>query len=93
MTQLDESSARSPQGPELPAELVALLTDRLDVQAGSDQLSPSTTFEDLGLDSLWLMELVVAAEEEFGIVLPENALDLRPTSTLGEAATAFEHVS
>ncbi|WP_409236563.1 acyl carrier protein [Streptomyces sp. PA5.6] len=93
MTQLDESSAQRPQQPELPAELVALLADRLDVTAESDQLSPSTTFADLGLDSLWLMELVIAAEEEFGIVLPEDALDLRPTSTLGEAAAAFEHVS
>ncbi|WAL99426.1 acyl carrier protein [Streptomyces sp. Je 1-369] len=93
MTQMDEPSTLSPQQPELPAELVALLTDRLDVQATSDQLSPATTFESLGLDSLWLMELVVAAEEEFGIVLPENALDLRPSSTLGEAAAAFEHVS
>ncbi|MFI1680456.1 acyl carrier protein [Streptomyces sp. NPDC020607] len=93
MTQMDEPSTLSPQQPELSAELVALLTDRLDVQAGSGQLSPATTFESLGLDSLWLMELVVAAEEEFGIVLPENALDLRPSSTLGEAAAAFEHVS
>ncbi|MEU5899416.1 MULTISPECIES: acyl carrier protein [Streptomyces] len=93
MTRIDEPSARSAQQSELPAELVALLTDRLDVEVGSDQLSPSTTFESLGLDSLWLMELVVAAEEEFGIVLPEDALDLRPASTLGEAAAAFEHVA
>ncbi|MFI7320629.1 acyl carrier protein [Streptomyces venezuelae] len=92
MTQIDEPSARSVQQPELPAELVALLADRLDVETVG-QLSPSTTFESLGLDSLWLMELVVAAEEEFGIVLPEDALDLRPASTLGEAAAAFEHVS
>jgi acyl carrier protein len=76
----------------LPEELVALLTGQLNVKADVGELCEGTTFESLGLDSLSLMELVVAAEEEYGIVLPENVLDLRPSSTLGEAARAFEHV-
>ncbi|MFH8791165.1 acyl carrier protein [Streptomyces sp. NPDC017941] len=75
----------------LPEELVALLTGRLDVRADAGELSGGTTFESLGLDSLSLMEFVVAAEEEYGIVLPADALDLRPSSTLGEAARAFAH--
>ncbi|WP_241844859.1 acyl carrier protein [Streptomyces silvensis] len=94
MTRVDEAPApgpRDPQRPELSEELVALLTGRLDVRSGSGELSPATTFESLGLDSLSLMELVLAAEEEFGMVLPETALDLSPASTLGEAAEAFEH--
>lgn len=76
---------------DLPEELVALLTGHLNVKADAGEFSGRTTFERLGLDSLSLMELVVAAEEEYGIVLPENSLDLRPSSTLGEAARAFEH--
>ncbi|MEU1028296.1 phosphopantetheine-binding protein [Streptomyces mirabilis] len=87
MRQAAEGAAES----SLPEELVALLTGHLNVKADVDELSDRTTFESLGLDSLSLMELVVAAEEEYGIVLPENALDLRPSSTLGEAARAFEH--
>ncbi|MET7359032.1 phosphopantetheine-binding protein [Streptomyces sp. NPDC005562] len=90
MSQMDEASVRSLRRPELPEELVALLTGHLDVKVEADQLSPATTFESLDMDSLSLMEMVIAAEEEFGIVLPENALDLRPASTLGEAAQAFE---
>ncbi|MDX3763858.1 phosphopantetheine-binding protein [Streptomyces sp. AK02-04a] len=43
------------------------------------------------MDSLSLMELVVAAEEELGIVLPEDAVELSPIATLGEAAQVFEH--
>ncbi|MEU7649073.1 acyl carrier protein [Streptomyces huasconensis] len=38
--------------------------------------------ESLGLDSMSLMELVVAAEE-YGIDFPDNALDLRLSSPLG----------
>ncbi|MGV9273906.1 acyl carrier protein [Streptomyces griseosporeus] len=77
----------SPQA--LPEQLVALLTQHLEVHADPADLTLTTTFESLGVDSLALMELVVAAEEEFGIVLPEDTLDLSPASTLADAARAF----
>ena len=74
----------------LPEELVTLLTDHLGVKAAPESLTPSASFESLAVDSLALMELVVSAEEEFGIVLPEETLDLSPASTLAEAARAFD---
>ncbi|WP_367140749.1 MULTISPECIES: acyl carrier protein [Streptomyces] len=77
----------------LPERLVALLTGHLDVDVAPEQLTTATTFESLGMDSLSLMELVVAAEQEFGIVLPEGELDLFPDSTLGDAARAFENAA
>lgn len=73
----------------LPEQLLALLTQHLEIDAGPEDLTPTTTFESLDVDSLALMELVVAAEEEFGIVLPEDTLDLSPASTLADAARAF----
>ncbi|MEV5507867.1 acyl carrier protein [Streptomyces orinoci] len=73
----------------LPEPLLALLTERLPAEAAPGSLTPSATFESLGMDSLALMELVVAAEERFGIVLPEEALDLAPSATLADAALAF----
>ncbi|WP_282792277.1 acyl carrier protein [Streptomyces sp. CC224B] len=78
-----------PAQPVLPAELLALLTEHLDVEAGVHDLSPERTLESLGMNSMSLMELVVAAEQEFGIVLPEDVLELSPSSTLGDAARAF----
>lgn len=86
MTQTTGQHTRS----ALPERLLTLLIDHLDIKADPGQLTAATTFESLGMDSLSLMELVVAAEEEFGIVLPENALDLSATSTLGDAARPFE---
>ncbi|MER5782579.1 acyl carrier protein [Streptomyces mobaraensis] len=80
-------------GRALPEPLVTLLTDHLDVEVTPEQLTAETTFESLGMDSLSLMELVVAAEQELGIVLPEGELDLFPDSTLGDAARAFEHAA
>ncbi|MFD7811981.1 acyl carrier protein [Streptomyces sp. NPDC059785] len=70
--------------PVLPQQFVRLLNDLFRITA--DRLTPSTTFEDLGLDSLALMELVVSAEQECGLVLPERAMDLTPGTRLDEAA-------
>lgn len=89
MTQATEPDAEQ----ELPEQLIALLTRHLDGEATPTQWTATTTFESLGMDSLSLMELVVAAEQEFGIVLAEGESDLFPASTLGDAARAFEHAA
>ncbi len=44
-----------------------------------DQVKPESTPEELGLDSLSMVEIVFAIEEEFDISVPFNAND--PTST------------
>ncbi|WP_037685868.1 acyl carrier protein [Streptomyces aureocirculatus] len=69
--------------PVLPEQFVQLMHELFQIEA--EQLTPSTTFEDLGMDSLALMELVVAAEDQYGLVLPEHAMDMTPATTLEEA--------
>ncbi|MFK0045970.1 acyl carrier protein [Streptomyces sp. NPDC090741] len=51
-----------------------------------DLLKPTATFDDLGLDSLALMELMVLLEERSGGELLERLMDLSPASTLRAAA-------
>lgn len=49
-----------------------------------DQLSPTATFgDDLGADSLDLVELVMALEEEFGVEVDED--ELKDIRTVGQA--------
>ncbi|MDT0386042.1 acyl carrier protein [Streptomyces dubilierae] len=91
MTSVQESVAGGAGSEPLPRELVELLTKHLKVEVDAQGLTGETTFESLGLDSLSVMELVVAAEEEFGLVLPDRAMDLQPSSTLGDAGRAFEY--
>ncbi|MFE0042984.1 acyl carrier protein [Streptomyces albireticuli] len=77
----------------LPENFIALLTDHLRIPVPADGLSAATTLESLDIDSLALMELVVAAEDVLGIVLPDSALDLSPAATLGEAAKVFDEAT
>ncbi len=56
---------------ELEKRLKAIVVERLGVSA--DQVVPSASFaEDLKADSLDLVELIMALEEEFGIDIPDD---------------------
>ncbi|MDP4152950.1 MAG: acyl carrier protein [Bacillota bacterium] len=51
--------------------------------ADEEELTPETRFEDLGADSLDLVELVMAIEEEFDIQVDDEDVD--SMSTIGDA--------
>ncbi|WP_367124699.1 acyl carrier protein [Streptomyces phytohabitans] len=68
--------------------LANLLTEHFDLDRA--RLLPETTFGDLEMDSLALMEMLVVAEGELGMVLADTDADLGPTSTLAEAAALLE---
>lgn len=67
-------------------KVVALLVENFGVS--EDEVTPDTTFEELDLDSLDLVEFSTAAEEELGVrVTDEEAAEL---STIGDAARLLE---
>ncbi|MFI6346709.1 acyl carrier protein [Streptomyces sp. NPDC050560] len=56
------------------------LLDRIGVP--TDALLPGATFESLDFDSLALIELGVAIQKEFGVIVEES--ELTPERTLGD---------
>ncbi|HEY3636206.1 MAG TPA: acyl carrier protein [Caldimonas sp.] len=55
------------------------------------QLRPQTTLDQLGLDSLALMEFVFAVEDRFAVRIPEDRLDPRQAGiTLEQLATLLD---
>ena len=61
------------------------LAEILEEVAGTpaDKVVPAATFEELEVDSLTMVEVVVACEERFGVRIPDEALEgLR---TVGDA--------
>ncbi len=57
-----------------------------------DQVTPEAKFiEDLGADSLDLVELIMALEEEFGADIPDE--DAEKLTTVGAAITYVESKS
>ncbi len=62
-------------------KLTGLLSEQFGVEA--DSISMETTFEDLGADSLDIVELTMAVEEEFGLDSMEED-DLSGLSTVAD---------
>jgi acyl carrier protein len=67
--------------------VVRVLARTEDLEVGA--LRPQTRLEqDLGMDSLSLVELQMALEEEFGVELPDG--DVSALRTIGDVAAAVE---
>lgn len=67
--------------------VIQLVCERLGVN--KEQVNRSTAFvEDIGADSLDIVELVMGLEEEFGITIPDDAAE--KIKTVGEAIDYIE---
>ncbi|MBQ9882402.1 MAG: acyl carrier protein [Synergistes sp.] len=67
---------------EVQKKLKEILVDRLNAE--EDQIKPEASFvEDLGADSLDIVELIMGIEEEFDIEIPDE--DAEKLTTVGEA--------
>jgi acyl carrier protein len=62
-------------------KVVEIVADKLDIDA--KEITPETTFEDLGADSLDIVELVMALEEEFDLEISDDDAD--KISSIGDA--------
>jgi acyl carrier protein len=59
------------QSEEIMSKLKELVIDRLNVE--EDQIKPDASFvEDLGADSLDIVELIMGIEEEFDVEIPDE---------------------
>ena len=67
-------------------KIVALLDDKFGIAA--DEVTETTTFEELDLDSLDLVEFSMASEDELGVKIEdEEAAELK---TVGDAVKLLE---
>ena len=70
------------QSEEIMAKLKELVIDRLNVE--EEQIKPDASFiEDLGADSLDIVELIIGIEEEFDVEIPDE--DAEKLTNVGEA--------
>ena len=66
-----------------------LLSEQLDIEE-DDITMESTLLEDLGADSIELVDLVMSVEEEYDIEVPDDALD--DIRTVGDAVNYLENL-
>lgn len=72
---------------DIQADLAAIVEDIAGVPAADVQ--PDKSFQgDLDVDSLSMVEIVVAAEEKFGVRIPDD--EVKKLATVGDAVTFIE---
>jgi acyl carrier protein len=68
--------------PNIEAKVKSIVAEQLGV--GEDEIKPNASFiEDLGADSLDIVELVMAMEEEFEVEIPDE--EAENIKTVGDA--------
>lgn len=72
---------------EIEAKLTELLVDELGIER--DAIAPEARFEeDLDVDSLGVVELLMALEDNFGVKIPDE--EAEQITTVGEAIDLVE---
>jgi acyl carrier protein len=72
---------------ETTKKVIEIISKQLEIEA--DKIKPEASFtEDLKADSLAVMELVLALEEDFGIEIPDE--DTEKIRTVQDAITYIE---
>lgn len=64
--------------------IAEILAEKIDISV--DDISPEVSFEDMGLDSLDVVELAMTLEEAFGVKIELN----EPVKTVGELTILIE---
>lgn len=72
---------------EIRTELATIVNDVAGVDADDVQLDKSFV-DDLDVDSLSMVEIVVAAEEQFGVRIPDD--EVKNLRTVGDAVAYIE---
>lgn len=67
-------------------QIKKIIVDQLGVDA--DAVTPDTTIENLGVDSLDLVETIMTVEDEFGITFDDG--DVEGLKTVGDIADYIE---
>lgn len=57
----------------------------------SSELTSSTNLFEIGFDSLRYMELIVYIEEEFNMSVPDEMLEISPSTTIGDIIQTLEN--
>ena len=72
----------------IETKVKSIIADQLGV--GEDEIKPESSFiEDLGADSLDIVELVMAMEEEFEVEIPDEQAE--NIKTVGDAVSYIEN--
>ena len=77
---------------EIKAKIRAIIASELNLKVPEVLDDEGRLFEDLGIDSLMIMQIVVYIEEQFDVTIPDESLDPNVLGTVGELVGFVENL-
>ena len=65
-------------------KIADIIADKLDIER--DLIKPESSFDDMEVDSLYMVEIMLSIEEEFNITI-EDASEMKTVADLGDYVT------
>ena len=77
----------------METKLHAVLRGHMPADVGPDRLDPDDKLVDLGIDSLRLVELIIALEEEFQVLIPDEEMLAENFQNVGTVAALVDRLA
>ena len=73
---------------DVTGDILQIIADYKGLSVG--EVKPDQSFEDLGIDSLDAIDIIYEIEDKYGIDIPQEALDLQNTKTVGDVMAVVQ---
>ena len=70
-------------------KIADIIADKLDIER--DLIKPESSFDDMEVDSLYMVEIMLSIEEEFNITI-EDASEMKTVADLCDYAVSYTHL-
>lgn len=76
---------------DINGEIIGIIAGYKELDPGT--VTPESTFEELGIDSLDAIDIVYEIEEKFGVQVPQDALDLNTAQRVSDILAVVQKVN
>lgn len=73
-------------------QLLSIVADKLEHELPPQVTESSRLFEDVGIDSIMILQLIVYVEETFGVTVPDENVDAGSFETVGGLITFIQEL-
>jgi aryl carrier protein AsbD len=75
---------------EIIEKLKVIIEENLEHELPENLKEEDGIYDDLGIDSIMVLQLIIYIEEEFGIEVPEDSIDPEVFETVGSLVTFIQ---
>lgn len=76
---------------DIKSEIMQIIANYKELDPAT--VTPESTFEELGIDSLDAIDIIYEIEEKFGVTIPQDGLDLNTAKSVSDILAVVDRVT